>query len=156
MKFSVAHVRTPIGLLEVTGSTKGVRSITFMKHQPKQLRNDAVLRDVVAQLHEYFNGERDAFHSLQLEFPATDFQQDIWDELMTVPFGEVVTYGELAARAGHKGAARAVGTAMNVNPLPVIIPCHRVLPADRTLGQYAYGASKKFWLLQHEKTAVVC
>ena len=69
---------------------------------------------------------------------------------MSVPFGEVVTYGELAKISGHEGAARAVGTAMNVNPLPIIIPCHRVLPSDKSTGEYAFGTSRKQWLLEHE------
>ncbi len=107
---------------------------------------------VVEQLKEYFNGKRKAFDSLHLHYPATDFQRAVWDALLEVPYGEVITYGELAEKAGHKGAARAVGTVMNVNPLPIIIPCHRVLPADRSLGEYAYGADKKMWLLQHEKS----
>lgn len=154
-EYAIAHIKTPIGTVEIQGTERGLSSVTFLDADPATFRNDQTLKDSVAQLTEYFAGKRTSFHSLALRFPATDFQQAVWNELMRVPFGETVTYGELAARAGHKGAARAVGTAMNVNPLPIIIPCHRVLPADRTLGQYACGPERKLWLLQLEAKMAV-
>ncbi|MCA9370661.1 MAG: methylated-DNA--[protein]-cysteine S-methyltransferase [Candidatus Peregrinibacteria bacterium] len=145
-----SHIETPIGYLEVSGTEQGITSITFLDEKPDTVQSDNVHRDVVSQLNEYFDGKRTAFHSLQLSYPATEFQIQVWDTLMNVPFGETISYGELAKRSGHNGAARAVGTAMNVNPLPLIIPCHRVLPADRSLGDYAFGAERKRWLLEHE------
>ena len=153
-EFATAHVETPVGIVELRGTSEGLSTVTFLNEVPSALRQDSELVESVSQLREYFAGDRTAFHSLKLRYAATDFQQSVWDELMRVPFGETVTYGELAERAGHSGAARAVGTAMNVNPLPIIIPCHRVLPANRTLGQYACGPERKLWLLQLEKTAM--
>lgn len=140
----VAYVETPIGCLAVSGSEKGVREIRFVSECSSiQVSDYPNIRQTVDQLTDYFDGKRTSFNSLSLHYPATDFQRKVWDALMDVPFGDVITYGALAEKAGHKGAARAVGTAMNVNPLPIIIPCHRVLPSDRTIGQYAFGADKK-------------
>lgn len=149
-----AALDTPIGTVEVLGSEKGVAQITFAdpSYTPiNPLTHHPVITSAAQQLQEYFDGKRRVFDSVALHYPETDFQRDVWNALMEVPYGEVVTYGELAAMAGHKGAARAVGTAMNVNPLPIIIPCHRVLPANKTLGEYAFGAERKLWLLQHER-----
>lgn len=148
--FITSHIETPIGFLEVQGNEKGIASIAFTDDQPATLETHDDLQVCTDQLKEYFEGKRKRFDSIALHFGATDFQQSVWDSLMEIPFGEVVTYGELAKRAGHEGAARAVGTAMNVNPLPIIIPCHRVLPSDRSLGEYAPGPHRKMWLLQHE------
>ncbi len=144
-----AHLSTPIGTLEVKGSEKGITAITFVDDVFESSSNP-VLDSCLNQLQEYFDGKRSAFDSLHLRFPATDFQREVWDSLMEIPFGEVITYGELAKISGHTGAARAVGTAMNCNPLPIIIPCHRVLPSDKSVGEYAFGQDKKAWLLKHE------
>ena len=148
--FVCSHIETPVGFLEIQGSDQGVCSISFLDDVPDSVESHDHLYDCTEQLKQYFDGSRTVFDSLKLRFPAYDFQREVLDALMEIPFGEVITYGELAERAGHKGAARAVGTAMNKNPLPIIIPCHRVLPADRSLGEYASGPHRKMWLLQHE------
>lgn len=148
-----AHIQTPVGVLCVSGSDKGIASIRFLEQEPQEVikqPNNPTTQLCIDQLTEYFEGKRITFDSLQLHYPETDFQRDVWNALMKVPFGEVITYGELAERAGHKGAARAVGTAMNCNPLPIIIPCHRVLPSDKSIGAYAFGSHIKEWLLSHE------
>ena len=150
-----AHIDTPVGFLEVRGTSEGISTIAFLEKQPEKLESSDVLSECIFQLQEYFDGKRKDFHDFPLRFAATQFQEEVWSELMNVPFGEVISYGELAERAGHKGAARAVGTAMNVNPLPIIIPCHRVLPADKSLGEYAFGAGKKMWLLHHESITLL-
>lgn len=151
VEYSVSHIETPIGILEVRGTSEGVATVAFLDAQPHAMQQSDALAECTSQLLEYFAGDRVAFDSFALHYGATDFQQSVWDALMEVPFGEVVTYGELAKYAGHEGAARAVGTAMNVNPLPIIIPCHRVLPADKSIGEYAFGANRKQWLLSHER-----
>lgn len=155
-QYVVSHINTPIGTLEVSGTAKGVATISFLNDEPSEFRNAQLLEQPTEQLRQYFEGNRTEFHSLKLHFPATDFQRSVWDALDQVPFGEVVTYGELAEMSGYKGAARAVGTAMKVNPLPILIPCHRVLPADKTLGEYAFGSERKQWLLQLESVAIPC
>ena len=149
--FCTSHLQTPLGFLEVQGNEQGIASITFLEEHPSQMQDEDQLEQCVFQLREYFAGDRTTFDSLVLHFTATPFQQSVWDTLMQVPFGETISYGELAKRSGHEGAARAVGTAMNQNPLPIIIPCHRVLPSDNSLGEYAFGSKRKEWLLNHEK-----
>jgi methylated-DNA-[protein]-cysteine S-methyltransferase len=88
------------------------------------------------QLDEYFAGDRDRF-SLELLLDGTDFQRSVWTRLQKIPYGSVTTYGEIAQKIGRKDAARAVGNAVAHNPLPILVPCHRVVPADGSLGSYA-------------------
>ena len=145
-----AHVDTPIGILEISGTDQGIASIHFLEEHPKEIEMHDDLASCADQLREYFEGRRVAFHSLALRYAATDFQQEVWNALMKVPYGQTLTYGELAERAGHKGASQAVGTAMNLNPLPIIIPCHRILPSSGDIGEYASGSHRKQWLLKHE------
>lgn len=148
-----ASLSTPIGVLTLQATQKGICELQFVDHDDTMHIQESpveILQEASKQLAEYFDGKRTTFHALTLHYPATDFQREVWDALMEVPYGEVITYGELAKRSGHEGAARAVGTAMNVNPLPIIIPCHRVLPSDKSVGEYAFGADRKKWLLEHE------
>lgn len=152
--YATAHIETPIGFLEVQGTDRGICGISFLDDAPEEVLLHDHLSDCIEQLNQYFDGKRTAFDSLLLRYPSTDFQRSVWEKLIEVPFGEVVTYGELAKLAGHEGAARAVGTAMNQNPLPIVIPCHRVLPADKSLGEYNSGPQRKMWLLQHETSMV--
>lgn len=110
---------------------------------------DPVLRKAVAQLGQYLAGKRRRF-SLPLAQPGTPFQQAVWKALLTVPHGQWVTYGELAAMAGRPRAARAVGSAMNRNRLPILVPCHRVVASDG-LGGYGYGLEWKQRLMALER-----
>ena len=104
---------------------------------------------VCAQLEEYFAGERQAF-DLGLGLEGSAFQQRVWEELSKVGYGETVTYGELAARVGRPGAARAVGLANARNPVSVVVPCHRVIGANGKLTGYGGGMESKRWLLELE------
>lgn len=108
-----------------------------------------VLQKAVSQLADYFKGARKTF-SLACQLEGTAFQKKLWQTLQTIPFGEVVSYGELAAMTGHPRAARAVGSACNANPLPVIIPCHRVIAAQGKIGGYGGNTGRKRWLLALE------
>jgi len=101
------------------------------------------------QVDEYFRGDRTDF-DLPLAPNGTDFQKRVWDELRRIPYGEVISYKELARRVGSPGASRAVGRANATNPVALIIPCHRVIGADGTLTGYAYGVGIKRLLLDHE------
>ena len=148
--FVTAQIETPIGYIEIRGNADGIGAIRFLDECPEQLYEHEALRACTDQLKEYFAGSRKSFHNFPLRFAATTFQEEVWNALMDVPYGEVVTYGDLAKRSGHAGAARAVGTAMNVNPLAIIIPCHRVVPSNHSIGEYASGAHRKMWLLEHE------
>lgn len=145
------RVSSPVGDIEITCTDVGLCGVRYLDDDKGNQQDDHDhLRACAKQLAEYFDGNRKAFDSLTLRFAATDFQRDVWEMLIDVPFGESVTYAELAKAAGHNGAARAVGTAMRVNPLAIIVPCHRVLPETGGTGEYAGGAWRKEWLLKHE------
>ncbi len=102
------------------------------------------------QLEEYAHGTRTAFH-LNLKPEGTAFQQSVWRVLLDIPFGEVMTYGQIAQKIGHPKAVRAVGGACHNNPISIVIPCHRVLGKDGSLTGYAGGIHLKEMLLKHEK-----
>ena len=104
------------------------------------------------QLDAYFTGELEAF-DLPLAPEGTPFQRRVWDELTRIPFGETISYGELARRLGDERLVRAVGTANGRNPISIVIPCHRVIGADGSLVGYGGGLERKRWLLDHEAVA---
>lgn len=111
--------------------------------------SDDIFADTITQLTEYFAGKRTNF-DLPLAPSGTDFQQKVWAELCRIPFGETITYGELAQRINQPTAARAVGAANGKNPLPVVVPCHRVIGSSGTLIGYAGGIQIKATLLSIE------
>jgi methylated-DNA-[protein]-cysteine S-methyltransferase len=108
-----------------------------------------VLRSAADQLRAYLAGELTAF-DVSPRQPGTAFQQRVWAELQGIPYGETISYAELARRVGQPGAARAVGSANGKNRLCIVIPCHRVIAADGTLGGYGGGLWRKEWLLALE------
>ena len=105
--------------------------------------------EAFVQLSEYLDGKREVF-DLDLELNGTDFQKDVWNALMRIPYGKTVSYSDVAIASGHPGAVRAVGNAVGRNPIPVIIPCHRVIRADGHIGGYALGTELKIRLLKLE------
>ncbi|OJW05737.1 MAG: hypothetical protein BGO49_26910 [Planctomycetales bacterium 71-10] len=109
----------------------------------------AFLDDVRAQLNAYFEGRARRF-DLPLVQEGTDFQRKVWAELSRIPYGEAISYSELARRVGDPKASRAVGSANGRNPIAVIVPCHRVVAAGGRLGGFGGGLGRKLWLLQHE------
>lgn len=117
--------------------------------EPDWREGDAICREAAAQFGEYFAGTRTAF-DVPLAPRGTAFQRLVWSALTAIPFGERVSYGELARRIGRPTAARAVGAANRWNPLWVIVPCHRVVGATGALTGYAGGLACKEWLLRHE------
>jgi methylated-DNA-[protein]-cysteine S-methyltransferase len=150
---ALTTIATPIGPLTLEATDSGVRSITFGGGRRGRSGSPAAARQLALaerELREYFAGQRSSF-AVPLDWPAmTSFRRAVLDELVSVPFGEVVTYGELASRVGRPGAARAVGSAMAANPLAVVVPCHRVIRSGGVLGNYANDPRKKVWLLSHE------
>ena len=101
-------------------------------------------------LSAYFDGVPTDFAALTLDPRGTPFQLRVWQELRRIPWGQTISYGELARRVGNPKASRAVGQANAVNPIPLIVPCHRVIAADGSLGGYSSGLDRKRWLLRHE------
>jgi methylated-DNA-[protein]-cysteine S-methyltransferase len=116
-------------------------------------RSDEAFATARAQLAEYFAGERQEF-DVPLRLAGTPYQQRVWQELQNIPFGQTITYAELARRVGQPTAARAVGHANSRNPVSIIVPCHRVIGVNGKLTGYAGGLDRKDWLLAWERGAV--
>ena len=159
-------VQTPVGALLVAVTARGVARISYdadpeaeleqlaRSYGVRVLRSAAPIDPARRELDEYFAGKRRVF-DLPLDLAqVADFNRRVLRELERVPYGEVVTYGELAARAARPRAARAVGTVMNRNPLPIVLPCHRVIGANGRLVGYAGGLERKEKLLRHEGALV--
>lgn len=102
------------------------------------------------RLQAYFNGDYDRVNDLTVNTGGTPFQQQVWAALRTIPAGQVISYGELATQLGNPNASRAVGMANSLNPVAIVLPCHRVIGANASLTGYAGGLERKRWLLQHE------
>lgn len=141
---------TPIGDLLLTGDGEALTGLRMEPHPEVQgQRDDVKLRPVRDQMRAYFAGELREF-DVPLALGGTPFQQKVWAMLRKIPYGATISYAELARRVGKPGAARAAGSANGSNPVGIIVPCHRVIAADGTLGGYGGGLDRKEWLLRHE------
>jgi methylated-DNA-[protein]-cysteine S-methyltransferase len=151
-----AIVETPIGALGVRADSAGLRAIEFLEPRgggPRARRPaDAPLRDAVDQIRAYFAGTLQEFR-LPLAPAGSRFQQAVWRSMCEVPYGATISYAQLARRLGRPGAARAIGAASARNPLPIAIPCHRVIGSDGRLTGYAGGIEAKRRLLALERSA---
>ena len=144
------YVDSPLGTLTLSENKGKIIAICFGKSEIcGTIKETEVLLQCKQELEEYFRGERKIF-TVALEPHGTDFQKKVWQALLDIPYGGVRSYGEIAAAIGNPKAVRAVGGANHVNPIPIIIPCHRVVAADRTLGGYAFGPEPKEKLLDIE------
>lgn len=112
--------------------------------------NHPILDQLRAELVAYFTGDLQSF-SVPLDTPGTEWQQRVWNALLTIPYGQTVSYGQLAEQLDNPGGSRAVGLANGKNRVSIIIPCHRVIAADGTLHGYGGGIERKRWLLDHEE-----
>ncbi|TYT25321.1 methylated-DNA--[protein]-cysteine S-methyltransferase [Luteimonas viscosa] len=156
MNVQTTFVDSPVGPLFLAADDAGLRAIEFRDNRHPVRRGDdwqegdnAVLRMARHQLGEYFAGTRRTF-DLPLSPHGTDFQRNVWTTLATIPYGETVSYAQLAARVGRPGASRAVGAANGRNPLPIVLPCHRVIGADGALTGFGGGLPTKQYLLKLE------
>jgi methylated-DNA-[protein]-cysteine S-methyltransferase len=149
-------IDTPIGPLTLVASNDALREVRFPNGRPigpddgPEAPDHPVLADVARQLREYFAGERTEF-DVPLDPQGSAFQRAAWRGLTAIPYGETVSYGEQARRLGHDGKARAIGAANGANPIPVILPCHRVIGSDGSLTGFGGGLETKAWLLHHER-----
>jgi methylated-DNA-[protein]-cysteine S-methyltransferase len=152
-----ARVETPIGPLTLVASEAGLRQVRWPGDSPPDMSGPAmagglspVLAEAARQLEAYFAGELTAF-DLPLDLAGTEFQRRCWLALATIPYGQTVSYGEQARRLGlGPDSARAVGAANGQNPLPLVLPCHRVIGADGSLTGFGGGLDRKRFLLEHE------
>lgn len=154
-----SDVTTPIGTFRVVYQGSSVRVVDLLENGLAQsgVPTGAVRRrpplpagNPARQLLEYFRGQRTAFDLVPDTGTTSAFDRKVWERLIDVPAGRTVTYGELARRAGFPGAARAVGGAMRRNPIPIVIPCHRVIGTGGSITGYGLGLWRKRWLLDHE------
>ncbi len=156
-------IDTPVGPLTLQAGTRGLRRVMWLGEHAERLADDAhaaggrnpaaeaVLAAAVTQLREYFAGTRHEF-DLPLDPVGTPFQQQVWQVLRGIPYGETISYGEQARRLGDVRKSRAVGAANGKNPLGIIVPCHRVVGSDGKLTGFAGGLENKAWLLQLEQS----
>lgn len=146
---------TPVGKLRVAVDDTGVRHVLFetnhhaMPSLADWKRDKKPTREVREQLLDYFDGNRKGF-DLPINPVGTPFQRKVWKTLAKIPYGATWSYGELAAKVGKPAASRAVGAANGRNPLPILLPCHRVVGSDGSLTGFGGGLPVKAWLLSHE------
>jgi methylated-DNA-[protein]-cysteine S-methyltransferase len=149
-------IDSPIGRLTLAASASALHVIEFENNRHPQARADwvagesALLRQAARQLQEYFAGHRRQF-DLPLAPLGTDFQRAAWQALTAIPYGETRSYAQQAAALGRPRATRAVGAANGRNPLPILLPCHRVIGASGALTGFGGGIEIKRWLLAHEQ-----
>lgn len=143
-------VKTPIGYLELKTNENSLLSISFAEIQsPSSEFQPLILVETARQINEYFKGKLKEFH-LSIQPEGTDFQLKVWEQVMKVEFGKTASYLDIALQTGSKNNTRAVGLANGKNPIPIIIPCHRIIGGDGKLTGYAGGLENKRWLLHHE------
>ena len=155
---STISMPTPIGRLDIVAHESAIVSIWFEADDhlpgeatPVRRGEHAVLDRAVTQLEEYFAGARTTF-DLPLDPTGTPFQRQAWEALARIPYGETISYGQQALMLGDKNKSRAVGAANGRNPLPIVVPCHRVVGSNGHLTGFAGGLDTKAWLLDHERS----
>jgi methylated-DNA-[protein]-cysteine S-methyltransferase len=153
------NIDSPVGTLTLVASQQGrLTSISWQKDDWNQTasdhmeedNNNEVLLETERQLKEYFEGERQIF-SLDLDFNGTEFQNIVWNALLSIPFGETRSYGDIARQIGNPNSVRAVGAANGKNPIPIVVPCHRVIGTSGKLVGFGGGLENKALLLSLEK-----
>ncbi|ANJ27573.1 methylated-DNA--[protein]-cysteine S-methyltransferase [Agromyces aureus] len=152
----LARLDSPIGRLELLADDDAVTSLSIerdgaLPHDADPERRNAVLDRALAQLGEYFAGERTDF-DVPVRLHGTAFQLAVWNRLQQLRWGDATSYGALAAAVGKPGSARAIGGAVGANPVPILVGCHRVLASDGRITGYSAGEGvpTKLWLLGHE------
>lgn len=172
MNWSIEPIASPLGELTCVTREGALVALEFpengerlRRHLARRTKKASVATDgsvltepraesaVAARIRAYFAGDLDALDGVAVDLAGTDFERRVYSELRRVRRGEVVTYSELARRAGHPAAVRAVGATNAKNPISIVVPCHRVIGADGSLTGYAGGLDRKRWLLAHERAA---
>jgi methylated-DNA-[protein]-cysteine S-methyltransferase len=149
-----------VGLLTLAATDDGLAAILWENDRPGRVKlniqaedaRHSILVETKRQLQEYFNGQRTTF-ALTLDLAGTAFQRAVWSALLTIPFGQTRTYGQIARQIGHPGAVRAVGAANGRNPVSIVAPCHRVIGSTGRLTGFAGGLEAKARLLALERAA---
>jgi len=163
MNYFFKTIASPVGKLKLIASDHGLVAVQWDKEKPKhspvkwdvvvENKNHPILLKTEKQIQEYFTHKRRSF-SLKLDIQGTPFQKRVWMALMSIPYGDTKSYGDIAKQIQHPKASRAVGAANGKNPVPIIIPCHRVIGSSGKLVGFTGGLAKKEKLLSIEKTSI--
>jgi methylated-DNA-[protein]-cysteine S-methyltransferase len=152
-EIQTTYYHSPVGLLKISGTDDYITEISFNdkveRIEGKKKNLSPMLIQAIEQLIQYFNGERRNFE-LPINQSGTEFQKEVWSELMTIPYAKTISYLELARRTGDSKATRAVANANGRNNVCIVVPCHRVIGANKELVGYSGGLWRKKWLLEHE------
>ena len=158
MQLSFMEMASPVGLLKLVAHDTALVAVLWENEDPKRVRlaelvedkKHPILLETQKQLNEYFSGQRQVF-DLPLDFEGTEFQEKVWQALLTIPFGETRSYKQIAEQIGNPKSVRAVGAANGKNPISIIAPCHRVIGASGKLVGFAGGLENKDILLKIER-----
>ncbi|NLM42413.1 MAG: methylated-DNA--[protein]-cysteine S-methyltransferase [Clostridiales bacterium] len=138
----ISYMDSPIGRIYLQSSEKGLAAINFRKNEKPagefEEKEDEHIKQAKKELGEYFEGKRKTF-TIKLDLQGTEFQIKVWNKLLEIPYGELRTYAQIAESLGGKQYSRAVGTANKANPIPIIVPCHRVIRMGRRISNYSGG-----------------
>lgn len=150
---AISYMDSPLGKIKIVGENDHIKRVSFVDGEERETDGPVplVVRNCKKQLKEYFAGKRKEFN-VPLDPDGTDFQKQVWEALLGIPFGKTSTYAKQSISLGDIKKIRAVGTANGKNPIAVIIPCHRVIGTDGSLTGYAGGLDKKEWLLRLEES----
>ena len=157
MTLSYKFIASPVGDLKLIASDEGLVAVTWKAGRPQRVPQDEpvenpthpLLLRTEKELNEYFSRKRTAF-TMPLDMRGTDFQKQVWEALLAIPFGETRSYGQIAKQLGNPNATRAVGAANGRNPIPIIVPCHRVIGSTGHLTGFGGGLDRKHYLLNLE------
>ena len=146
------HYNSPIGILEIKADDRALTEVNILRNEPVEMQTSAnpLIAEACKQLDDYFAGKRRNFELPLSPQGGTPFQQTVWKQLQKIPYGQTISYAQLAQAIGNPKACRAVGSANGKNPIAIIIPCHRVIASDGGLGGYASGLDNKIQLLALE------
>lgn len=167
MKLQTNDIETPIGTMRVAARGGSLCAVGFVEHWGRlvtglqqrfgeiHLEQHPDPAGACSHLAAYFAGDLDALDSLQVDAGGTQFQRQVWAALRTIPVGRTASYSDIARAIAHPAAVRAVGAANGLNPIAVVVPCHRVIRADGSLCGYGGGIERKRWLLEHERAVLL-
>ncbi|MDU6115694.1 MAG: methylated-DNA--[protein]-cysteine S-methyltransferase [Paeniclostridium sordellii] len=141
---------SPIGILEIGTTEDELISILYVDEKRKNTEQPEILKETIKQIQEYFNGTRKEF-DIKFKLKGTEFQEKVWNALTDIPYGDTVSYKYIATKIGNEKAVRAVGNTNGRNIINIVVPCHRVIGANKSLTGYGGGLDKKSWLLKHEE-----
>lgn len=150
--YYTAFYHSPLGTIKIRSDNEHITSVNFEENNSKEVDHSkevAVLSKCKKELDEYFNEGRTKF-TVPYKLYGTPFQEEVWNKLKTIPYGRTNTYKDIAQKIGTEKLSRAVGQTNSINPIAIIVPCHRVIGSNGSLTGYAGGLEKKKWLLEFE------